>query len=107
MFGNPCFLDGITGEFLGGCVGSGRSCWLVSSSPADQDSLQRQPTVRRLKIQTISIRQGSQGAVHKVHKVRHAIFGQFLPPLSPVTLCHTSRDPPRKYVTPLGPPPDF
>jgi len=27
-----------------------------------------------------------------VHKVRHAIFGQFLPP-PPVTLCHTSRDP--------------
>src|SRR6218665_541524 len=27
-----------------------------------------------------------------VHKVHHAIFGQFLPP-SPVTLCHTSRDP--------------
>src|SRR6218665_1100907 len=29
-----------------------------------------------------------------VHKVRHAIFGQFQSPL-PVTLCHTSRDPPR------------
>src|SRR6218665_2094510 len=29
-----------------------------------------------------------------VHKVRHAIFGQFLPPL-PVTLCHTSRDSPK------------
>jgi len=28
-----------------------------------------------------------QGAVNKV---RHAIFGQFLPPLPPVTLCHTS-----------------
>src|SRR6218665_2595254 len=37
-----------------------------------------------------------------VHKVRHAIFGQLLPP-SPVTLCHTSRHP-RKYVTLLGPP---
>jgi len=38
-----------------------------------------------------------------VHKVRHAIFGQFLPPPLPVTLCHTSRDP-RKYVTYLGTP---
>src|SRR6218665_2139937 len=28
------------------------------------------------------------------HKVRHAIFGQFDPP-PPVTLCHTSRDPPK------------
>src|SRR6218665_1294875 len=28
-----------------------------------------------------------------VHKVRHAIFGQFLLPLTPVTLCHTYRDP--------------
>src|SRR6218665_2571699 len=35
-------------------------------------------------------------------KVRHAIFDPFLPP-SPVTLCHTSRGPP-KYVTHLGPP---
>ena len=36
-----------------------------------------------------------------VHKVRHAIFGQFLPP------CHTSSHipgPPRKYVTHLRPP---
>src|SRR6218665_3104689 len=41
-----------------------------------------------------------------VHKVRHAIFGQFLPP-PPVTLRHTSRDSPRKYVTHLGPPPIF
>jgi len=29
-----------------------------------------------------------------VHKVRHAIFGQFWPP-PPVTLCHTSRDLPK------------
>src|SRR6218665_1687733 len=29
-----------------------------------------------------------------VHKVRHAIFGQFWPP-PPVTLWHTSRDPPK------------
>ena len=29
-----------------------------------------------------------------IHKVRHDIFGQFLPPPS-VTLCHTSRDPPK------------
>ena len=28
-----------------------------------------------------------------VHKVRHAIFGQFWPPLPSVTLCHTSWDP--------------
>src|SRR6218665_1555809 len=41
-----------------------------------------------------------------VHKVRHAIFGQFFPP-PPVTLCHTSRDPLRKYVTHLGPLPRF
>jgi len=33
----------------------------------------------------------AQGAVHKV---RHAIFGQILPPPS-VTLRHTSRDPPK------------
>jgi len=38
-----------------------------------------------------------------VHKVRHAIFVQFWPPLPSVTFCHTSRDPP-KYVTHLGPP---
>jgi len=38
-----------------------------------------------------------------VHKVRHAIFHQFLPTPPPVTLCHTSRNPP-KYVTHLGPP---
>src|SRR6218665_2653747 len=41
------------------------------------------------------------GLFGAVHKVRHAIFGQFCPP-SPVTLCHTSRDPPQKYVTHLG-----
>jgi len=37
-----------------------------------------------------------------IHKVCHAIFGQFWPP-PPVTLCHTSRDPP-KYATHLRPP---
>src|SRR6218665_2022955 len=40
-----------------------------------------------------------------VHKVRHAIFGQFLPLPLP---CHTSSHipgPPRKYVTHLGPTP--
>ena len=31
-------------------------------------------------------------SIGAVHKVCHAIFGQFLPPPS-VTLCHTSRDP--------------
>src|SRR6218665_2898504 len=31
-------------------------------------------------------------ALGAVHKVRHAIFGQFCPPPT-VTLCHTSRDP--------------
>src|SRR6218665_4054361 len=38
-----------------------------------------------------------------VHKVRHAILANVDPP-SPVTLCHTSRNPPspRKYVTHLG-----
>src|SRR6218665_3627243 len=38
-----------------------------------------------------------------IHKVRHAIFGQFLPP-SP---CHASShipEPPRKYITDLGTP---
>src|SRR6218665_170654 len=39
-----------------------------------------------------------------VHKVRHAIFGQILSPLLPVTLCHTSQDPSPKYVTHLAPP---
>src|SRR6218665_1382652 len=39
-----------------------------------------------------------------VHNVRGVIFGQFWPPPPPVTLCHTSRDTPRKYVTHLGPP---
>src|SRR6218665_605575 len=38
-----------------------------------------------------------------VHKVRHANFCQFWPP---VTLCHTSREPP-KYVTHFGPPSIF
>src|SRR6218665_1642391 len=33
-------------------------------------------------------------------------LANFEPPL-PVTLCHTSRDCPRKYVTHLGPPPIF
>src|SRR6218665_3980417 len=36
-----------------------------------------------------------------VHKVRHAILANFDPHPSPVTLCHTSRDP-QKYVTHLG-----
>ena len=40
-----------------------------------------------------------------VHKVRHAILANFDPLPPPVTLCHTSRDPPpRKHVTHLGPP---
>ena len=34
-----------------------------------------------------------QTGLGAVHKVRHAIFDQFLPP-PPVTLRHTSRDPP-------------
>src|SRR6218665_3196644 len=33
------------------------------------------------------------------------IFLAIFDPLPPVTLCHTPRDPPRKYVTHLGPPP--
>src|SRR6218665_2551043 len=41
------------------------------------------------------------GAVHKVH---HTIFGQFLPPLPPVTLRHTSRDPPKVHHTSRTPP---
>src|SRR6218665_18983 len=41
-----------------------------------------------------------------VHKVRHAIFGQFLP-LPPVTLRHTSRDPPKVRHTSRTPPPIF
>src|SRR6218665_3697649 len=43
-----------------------------------------------------------QGAVHKV---RHAIFGQFLPP-PPVTLCHTSRDTPES-TSHISDPPRF
>src|SRR6218665_1634709 len=39
-----------------------------------------------------------------VHKVRHAIFGQFDPP---VTLCHTSRAPPKERHTSRRPPPHF
>ena len=39
-----------------------------------------------------------------VNKVRHAIFGQFLHPLPPVTLCHTSRDPPKVRHTSRTPP---
>ena len=38
-----------------------------------------------------------------VHKVRHAIFGQFWPPSPCHTLSHIP-EPPRKYVTHLGPP---
>src|SRR6218665_1070250 len=38
-----------------------------------------------------------------VHKVRHAIFGQFLPPPFCHTLSHNP-GPSRKYVTHLGPP---
>ena len=41
----------------------------------------------------------SSGAVHKV---RHAIFGQFWPP-PPVTLCYTSREPPKIRQTSLTP----
>src|SRR6218665_1254369 len=42
-----------------------------------------------------------------VHKVRQAIFGQFLPPLFPVTLRHTSRDPPKVRHTSRTLPPIF
>src|SRR6218665_2579699 len=42
-----------------------------------------------------------------VHKVRHAIFGQFLPPYPCHTLSHIPGPTPRKYVTHLGPPPIF
>ena len=45
-------------------------------------------------------KQNRQGAVHNV---RHAIFLPILTP-PPVTLCHTSRDTPKKYVTHVGPP---
>jgi len=37
-----------------------------------------------------------------VHKVRHAIFGQFWPPPS-VALCHKSRDPPKVRHTSRNP----
>src|SRR6218665_3962843 len=37
----------------------------------------------------MDVQQCRRGAVHKV---RHAIFGQFLPPFPSVTLCHTSRN---------------
>jgi len=42
----------------------------------------------------------SEGAVHKV---RHAILANF-DPLPPVTLCHTSRDPPKVHHTSRTPP---
>src|SRR6218665_1854108 len=45
-------------------------------------------------------------ALGAVHKVRHAIFGQFLPH-PPVTLSHTSRDPPKVRHTSRNPPPIF
>src|SRR6218665_1789087 len=38
-----------------------------------------------------------------VHKVRHAILGQFLPPL-PLSHFVTHPGTPRKYITHLGPP---
>src|SRR6218665_933496 len=41
-----------------------------------------------------------------VHKVRHAIFGQFLPPL-PLSHFVTHPGTPPKYATHLGPPPLF
>ena len=41
-----------------------------------------------------------------VHKVRHAIFGKFLPPF-PLSHFVTHPGTPRKYVTHLGLPPDF
>ena len=41
-----------------------------------------------------------------VHKVRHAIFGQFLPPPS-VTLCNTSRNPPESTSHISDPRPKF
>src|SRR6218665_2714 len=43
-------------------------------------------------------------AIGAVHKVRHAIFGQFCPPSS-VTLFHTSRDP--QSMSYISPPPLF
>src|SRR6218665_3403843 len=46
-------------------------------------------------------------SIGAVHKVCHAIFGQFLPLLPPVTLCHTSRDPPKVCHTSRTPPPIF
>src|SRR6218665_2310277 len=39
------------------------------------------------------------------HYLRQAIFGQFYPPSSYHTLSHPGT--PQKYVTHLGPPPDF
>src|SRR6218665_1603978 len=41
-----------------------------------------------------------------VHKVRHAIFGQYWPPPPCHTLSHIP-GPPEKYVTHLGPSPIF
>ena len=45
-------------------------------------------------------------AIGAVHKVRHAIFGQFWPPSPCHTLSHIPGTP-RKYVTHLGSPPIF
>src|SRR6218665_3424778 len=56
-----------------------------------------------------SLMESSRGECERkigaVHKVRHAIFGQFLPP--PLSHFVTHPGTPRKYVTHLGPPPIF
>src|SRR6218665_984299 len=59
-------------------------------------------------MKTLVARHREASIIGAVHKVRHAIFGQFCPLPPPVTLCHTARDPPfRKCITHLGPPSRF
>src|SRR6218665_452803 len=49
---------------------------------------------RKIDVESAYPNKETVSALGAVHKVRHAIFGQFLPP-PPVTLCHTSQDPPK------------
>src|SRR6218665_2436820 len=56
---------------------------------------------------SITFSQGPKAWKEAVHKVRHAIFGQFCPP-PPIPLCPTTPGPPENTApTPGPPPPDF
>src|SRR6218665_1929646 len=60
---------------------------------------------RKIDVESAYPNKETVSALGAVHKVRHAIFGQFLPP-PPVTLCHTSRDP-QKSTSHISDPPFF